>query len=220
MGKSKRKRGDASLKDAYENVSITPRESSGRPGTPHRFFKSSFDVQVKKPPKEMDEPSSSCNGHVLVHQHANGLCVVTVGNDTTLRDNHVKEIQFQVQEPPQNMSSNDHRKRQSKLLRGGTIGDSQGLTLPNTMLAQLIMEDGDVLHIPAGVWGTVLEVNTNVTPKLLQDDPLLDGYLAVILPTGSFPPRFRSDKETCPDEARKKAHVAKHDDATTGPSSS
>jgi hypothetical protein len=39
-----------------------------------------------------------------------------------------------------------------------------------------------------GVWGTVLEVNPNLSPDLLRKDPDLDGYVAVVLPTGPFPP--------------------------------
>jgi hypothetical protein len=39
-----------------------------------------------------------------------------------------------------------------------------------------------------GVWGTVLEVNANLSPELMRRDPALDGFLAIVLPTGPFPP--------------------------------
>jgi hypothetical protein len=44
------------------------------------------------------------------------------------------------------------------------------------------------LSVLCGVWGTVLEVNANLSPELLRRDPALDGFLAIVLPTGPFPP--------------------------------
>lgn len=68
------------------------------------------------------------------------------------------------------------------------------------------------------VWGAVMEINarllpallgsetekikspnssSSAEPNLLAKDPLLDGYLAIILPTGPFPPKEQDDdKET------------------------
>lgn len=206
-GKNKRaKRGGDAYKNAYENVTITPRHFSDdhQPGTPRCFFKDSYDVTVAVETNETNE--SSCSGTVVVHQHANGLCIVTVG-ETLLKD--VKDVSFQVKEAPQSMSANDRRKRQSKMLRGGSPQDSQGLVTPTTCLALLTKQNGETLQIPAGVWGTVLELNSNVTAQLLKDDPLLDGYLAVIMPTGVFPPKKSQQDEG---EPRKKAHVSKNDD--------
>jgi len=203
MGKNKRKRGGGdAFQDAYQGVTTTPRESTGRPGTPHAFFKDSYDVQVQKQitNETAADKSTCCSGTVVVHQHANGLCIVTVGDQLLSKD--VKDVKLMVQEAPQGMSANERRKRQSKLLRGGTIADQQGLTSPNTVLAQVTLENGVSLQIPAGVWGTVLELKTNLTPRLLQEDPLLDGYLAVILPTGSFPPRFRTAHEQDADQQK------------------
>jgi hypothetical protein len=71
-------------------------------------------------------------------------------------------------------------------------------------------ENGTTIQIPAGVWGTVLELNTNVTPELLKKDPLLDGYLAIIMPTGPFPPPlvvYQSQQDESDEEPRKKPHV-------------
>ena len=197
MVRRKRPAGDP-MKDAYENVTITPRESTGRPGSPHRFFQASFTVSVaqKGPieqPRVVEESAlvPQCINEVVVHQHANGLCIVTAGKPTS----NVKNIHFLIKEAPES-SAGERRKCLSKLLSGRNIADAQGLTMPNTFLAQLEMENGETQLIPAGVWGTVLELNPQLTPDLLRGDPLLDGYIAVILPVGSFPPRFRNGEAT------------------------
>jgi glycine cleavage system H lipoate-binding protein len=40
------------------------------------------------------------------------------------------------------------------------------------------------------VYGSILEINSRLSdhPQIIQDDPLLDGFLAIILPSGPFPP--------------------------------
>jgi hypothetical protein len=98
-------------------------------------------------------------------------------------------MKFLIKEAPE-WSAGERRKCLSKLLSGRNIADTQGLATPNTLLAQLEMENGETQLIPAGVWGIVMELNPQLTPDLLRDDPLLDGYIAVILPVGSFPPGF------------------------------
>lgn len=226
MGKNKRKRGgNDSFRKAYENVVIEARESTGRPCTPHSFFKSSFNVTIIKSNNKQAENESTCNESVVVHQHANGLCIVTVG-DALLgnNNNNVKNISFQVEQISSTTSANERRKRQSKLLKGTKINSNQqDITSPNTILAQVTLDSGETINIPAGVWGTVLELNTNITPSLLKNDPLLDGYLAVILPTGSFPPKFRQEDTTADNDRdndkgqavkKKKAHAA-HKTTTT-----
>jgi len=67
---------------------------------------------------------------------------------------------------------------------------ANGMVKPNDILAQIILTNGITINIPSCVCGTLLEVNTNLKEdlSLLVDDPLLDGYVAVILPNGSFPP--------------------------------
>lgn len=198
MGKRNRPAGDP-LKDAYENVTITPRESTGRPGSPNRFFQASYTISVaQKDPIEQSTKSSEESGlapqsisEVVVHVHANGLCIVTAGKPRS----NVKDVEFLINEAPES-SAGERRKRLSKLMSGRNIADTQGLTTPNTFLAQLEMENGETQLIPAGVWGIVLELNPHLTPDLLRDDPLLDGYIAVILPVGSFPPRFWNREAT------------------------
>lgn len=49
--------------------------------------------------------------------------------------------------------------------------------------------DGSHCHcLYSCVWGTVLEVNARLNLEILKKDPLLDGYIAIVLPTGPFPP--------------------------------
>ena len=87
---------------AYQNVSFEERPSSGRPGSPHRFFENSYDVSFTcggydvdcgspKTPTYMEESHVTEGGNdqkimetdwgnQVVHRHLNGLCVVTAGN--------------------------------------------------------------------------------------------------------------------------------------------
>ena len=48
--------------------------------------------------------------------------------------------------------------------------------------------NGSVMTVMAGVWGILMEINHNISAALLERDSLLDGYVAVILPAGVFPP--------------------------------
>jgi hypothetical protein len=67
-----------------------------------------------------------------------------------------------------------------------TDGDSNKQESPGAGAAASIQ-----IPLSCCVWGTILErnhINLQQNPALLQHDPLLDGYLAVVLPTGPFPP--------------------------------
>ncbi|KAL3919887.1 MAG: hypothetical protein SGILL_003528 [Bacillariaceae sp.] len=134
----------------------------------------------------------------VVHQHVNGLCIVTAGDiGTWLPDrypsHHLHEIQFVAQEAPA-CSGAEKRKRQAKMLRGGKVENS---VTPLTIIAKLILKqeangngNSSNIEIPihAGAWGTIIELHRDVTPQTLMEDPLLDGHLAVIQPSGRFPP--------------------------------
>ena len=52
--------------------------------------------------------------------------------------------------------------------------------------------NNNMINLYACVWGSILELNRSISPNVLANDPLLDGYLAIILPTGSFPPTTSS----------------------------
>ena len=105
------------------------------------------------------------------------------------------------------------RKRQTKMMRGGTVDD---VVHPSTVIAELILEENNnnnnndhnkdnntkeiqeketiIIPLYACVWGTIMELNNRneLTPKVLLDDPLLDGHIAIILPSGKFPPERNS----------------------------
>jgi len=143
---------------------------------------------------------------LVVHQHVNGLCIVTAGdvgawlsslypthNHQTIQN--FLQIEFVATEAP-SCSAAEKRKRQAKMLKGK--GNIDHIVTPLTVIAKLIVsnpnDDDNIAErtefpLYAGVWGTIIELNHGLSPKVLLDDPLLDGYLAIILPSGSFPPR-------------------------------
>ena len=193
MGK-KRQRQDP-VQEIYQEVTcITPRPSTGLPGTPHSFFASSHDVQV-------------LSSTVIVHGHANGLCIVCLNKVSS----NVKSIDYLVTAAP-DCSAAERRKRQATLLKKGIQSKTIcGTVLPSTILANLVLDDGTVQPIHAGIWGTIVEINENMSPELLKRDALLDGYLAIIQPaTGTFPPRTLDlshgneggNKKICTDDGR------------------
>jgi hypothetical protein len=124
----------------------------------------------------------------------------------------VQSIDFKIQEAvvaAQNAACK--RKHQSKMLKGKNQQARQrqelGIVRPNDVLAVVKFQHRNnnnstketdatstsTSSIPLSccVWGTILErnhVNLEKNPALLLQDPLLDGYLAVVLPTGPFPP--------------------------------
>jgi hypothetical protein len=104
-----------------------------------------------------------------------------------------------------NGNSKQKRKRQAQMLKGkwnrsplqgdASLNNSNNKKTPST--APGIVSPGDIIAtsahgecVVAGVWGTLLEVNTTAWSQkaFAPFDPLLDGYLAVVLPTGPFPP--------------------------------
>jgi hypothetical protein len=212
----KRKRGD-SYKSAYAGISFETRESSGRPGSPHRFFNSSYQACISPEIGSNDKPVGESESQSLtnetktsasplaqvIHHHSNGLCIITAGETIP---SSIKSIQFLVSESPQ-CSAAEKRKRQAKMLKGSNV---QGVVSPSTVIAKLELESGESVPIYACVWGAVLELNRELTPQVLAQDPLLDGHLAIILPSGTFPPRKEAQHENEQDqEATQPAKEAK-----------
>ena len=182
-----------STKIAYGSTTFQARESSGRPRSPHRFFRSSHtvaisDIHFHRETKETDTEIAvaekrSFQLNQVVHHHVNGLCIVTAGESLP---SDIQSIKFIAKEAPA-FSNAEKRKRQAKMLKGGKVENS---VTPSTEIAQLKLKAGETIPLYACVWGTILELNTSLTPEILLDDPLLDGYLAVILPSGTFPPKI------------------------------
>lgn len=190
-GKRKRPYGE-SLQVAYESLSFKRLESTDHPRSPQRFFRESFTAAVEANRPELpivngkDSAVDSFQLTQVVHHHVNGLCIVTAGEHLPDKSN-VVGIEFVATEAPA-CSAAEKRKRQAKMLKGGKVNDAVN---PTTIIARLKLESGETLPLYACVWGTVLELNHSLTADVLFDDPLLDGYLAVILPSGIFPPRVR-----------------------------
>ena len=153
----------------------------------------------------------------MKRRHVNGLLILTAGNfikNVLLERNKalvvcqngcgsgaflqqelitVRAVRFQV-EPTDSQTVGGKRKR--KRLQNGNCGGKmkekpKGVVEPKDTIAIVELSNGEILDVKAYVLGTLLEVNTNLEedPSLLLKDPLLDGYIGVIMPTGSFPPR-------------------------------
>ncbi len=194
----KRKRPfDDALTTAYSSVSFAPRKLTGEcpPDSPHFFFSSSYTVIPSNAESENKEETLTHTNddtgikiQQVVHQHVNGLCMVTAGELSIPQSMTLRSIRFVAKEAP-SCSNAEKRKRQAKMLRGK--GKVDHVVTPSTVIAELVLEersDGKdakggtenpkTITIPlrACVWGTILEVNsTALTPDVLLSDPLLDG---------------------------------------------
>ena len=210
---SRKKRKYQQAQSQYEGVSFSKRESTGRPGTPHRLFASSYTVQMNSDlphDKDATEQSKigiiSCSGHnQIIHRHKNGLIIVTPGaaiqnildEGTSITDDPdvtVTGFKFKVV-ISSSQSVGSKRKKARKMKSGG--GGNDGFVKPNDTLAVVTFSNGLELDLKCCVAGTLFEINerlvnvdgeTDGGHKYTYDvdDPLLDGYLAVIMPTG-FP---------------------------------
>lgn len=230
--RSRKRQNGQTLGNAYKDVSFAKLPSTGRPDSPHRFFSSSFVFTISAevistkstgglPPNIVDEditilkrscPDATKAIPQSVHQHVNGLCIVTAGDVrvwmASLYPNYtIESAEIVVKEAPVS-SAAQKRKQQAKMLKGRR--KVEHIVTPSTVIAKIVLqrqlkntcrsinndrEGYNCVTLPlfAGVWGTILEVNNGLTPQLLMDDSLLDGYLAVVLPTGRFPPKSDSD---------------------------
>lgn len=247
--------------DTYRNISFHERPSSGRPGSPHRYFDASYDVvfndrcddddvkesvqtiaerpsSPKSPPQTTEclhhtnmNTAQTC-GHQVVHRHLSGLCIVTAGNmvETMMKqsgdDLCVTSIQFLVNVGKDSQSARGklrtkNKKQQKHVHVGNNDGSSKermsmefhdGNVSPRDPLCQITLSNGIKFQLHCCVLGTIIELNSrlldsdsiglgsigktngldNRDPSLILRDPLLDGYLAVIIPRGSFPPKTRN----------------------------
>jgi len=70
---------------SYTGISFNKRSPSGRPGSPHRYFDSSYDIFMEDTKSDnVSEATSQALSHGIgnqvVHRHLNGLCIITAGN--------------------------------------------------------------------------------------------------------------------------------------------
>lgn len=178
---------DDAYKKVYENFSYQAVPASGCPGSPHRYFASSYTAQAST-------GNSPRIPTMRIHRHANNLCVVTAGD--LIPEGTIESVRLHHTEAPPS-SAGSKRKHQSKLLRGKEAC-TLGVVRPDDILCTIRMADQSIVEIPCAVWGTVLEVNSLLKSDCtrLVRDPLFSGYLAVILPTGPFPPPRDEADET------------------------
>jgi len=149
----------------------------------------------------------------VVHRHLNGLAVVTAGNSDGGGDGgELASAEFLVKQAPA-QSQGEKRKKQAKMMRSGGKGKEiehsvrpgddlavlrystaapggDGGKEPQALQQQQQQQQHQERRVPCCVWGTALELNARMVkdPGLVDRDSLLEGYLAVILPTGPFPP--------------------------------
>jgi hypothetical protein len=190
-GKGKRPFGEP-LREAYKSIEFDPVEDTGHPRSPRRFFKESYAATFHKEVEDQRIEVTQLPPFELsqgVHRHVNGLCIVTAGSRLPDRST-IAAIEFVATKAPV-CSAAEKRKRQAKMLKGGKVEDT---VTPTTVLANILLKSGDKLPIYSCVWGTILEVNSELSVDTLLDDPLLDGYLAIILPSGEFPPNKNRDR--------------------------
>ena len=120
----------------------------------------------------------------------------------------VRQVEFRIAPAEGQSVGSKRRKRMGKKTKkkkgsgnnGGDDGDgngdggddvesSSGATRPSDVLAVVELSCGTRIELNCCVLGTLLEINARLleNPSLLLSDPLLDGYLAVILPQGRLP---------------------------------
>ena len=205
---AKLKQKDDALEKEYADITFVKRPSSGRPATPHRHFESSYEGRTTTDASECGQ---------VIHRHANGLCVVTAGDvikkacsrsdsittgDASNTSVTIKQIDFSKTPAKGQSVGSKRRKRMGKNPKkktgsDGNDGDdydgneagSSGTTRPSDVLAVVELSCGTRVELKCCVLGTLLEINTRLVekPSLLLTDPLLDGYLAVIMPRGRIP---------------------------------
>ncbi|CAJ1960961.1 unnamed protein product [Cylindrotheca closterium] len=197
--KSKKRSFGEITKREYASIQFEEREPINHPRSPHSFFETSHNIKFS-------DCRNSFEMQQVVHKHRNDLCIVTAGGKIPP---NVKSIHFVACEAPA-FSAAQKRKRQTKMLQGQKLEDAVS---PSTTLVELELESGEKIALKACVFGTIIELNKNLTPEVLKDDPLLDGFLAIILPSGSFPPHENQDQAAT--ESSHEARSKTKDNATT-----
>lgn len=227
----KRKARNDKLKNHYEtykNFCFSKHLSSGRPGSPHRYFADSYFASFNDGGITEESLSTNQSDGQIIHRHLNGLCIVTVGRTLQKYANNatISSVKYRV-----HVSQNAQSARGKLRAKHGRnkLGKKQpspdniesnleythdGTVDPNDALCTITLSNGVEYEFKCCVSGTVLEVNNRLIdfnwdgrsqnspchkaethrpsdPSLLLVDPLLDGYLAVILPKGPFPPSKR-----------------------------
>lgn len=197
LGRKRQRRANqrsSTIAVAYEGFEFLPTSTKATPvtpGTPESLFGMCYRVQ--------HQYQDNSGGLVLrLHQHPNGLIVVAL---EVVRSSQTMQMltgfEYQIQPVSSTLSAAQKRKQNELLERGRFIesGNSSGVVRPSDTLITLHVKNTDTpVHIPCGILGTVLEINERLSVELLQEDSLLNGYLAIVLPAGGrFPPAGLAD---------------------------
>jgi len=150
----------------------------------------------------------------VVHRHANGLAIVTAGatlqnvlaakgcdgcvkNESIIGIDNTAKKAVQIQNIRFNMEVSKSQsvggKRKRARMKNGNSNKIPDTVEPNDILAIVTLDNSEVIELKCCVSGTLLEINERLLKSQQNDadpylltDPLLDGYLAVIMPS-QFP---------------------------------
>jgi len=114
---------------SYTDISFNKRSSSGRPGTPHRYFDASYDILMEDT-SSISEATSNKQSHSIgnqvVHRHLNGLCIITAGNviqqqlgslsnvDDSTEGIQIKDIKYHIQPSKDSQSARGKMRTKKK----------------------------------------------------------------------------------------------------------
>lgn len=184
----------------YKDWEFVKWEHSNEPGTPHRYFQDVYTVRRK-----VNGLGGEQYYEQVVHRHANGLAIITAGSTvpTALRNLNqdcdevaISSFVFHLNASDSPISVGSKRKKARKMKSGQLQSET---VKPDDILATGLLSNGQSIELKCCVAGTLLETNINLAAtkddlesqqrckSLLETDPLLDGYLAIILPLGDFP---------------------------------
>ena len=210
---AKLKQKDDALEKEYADITIVKRASSGRPATPHRHFESSYEGCTTTSPSECGQVfHRHANGLWIVTagdiiKKACSKSSSSTADDASNTSVFIKKVDFKVRPAEGQSVGSKRRKRMGKNPKKKKRSDNDddvvdcdgneadesssasGTTRPSDVLAVVELNCGTMVELKCCVLGTLLEINTRLAqkPSLLLTDPLLDGYLAVILPRGRIP---------------------------------
>lgn len=197
---SRKRRKNSKDMSMYKDWEFVKWERSNSPGTPHRYFQDVYTVRRKLNSLE----DRNCYEQV-VHMHANGLAIITAGDTirTMLRNLNrnsdevsISSFKFNL-DAAKSVTSVGGKRKTARKMRSGQV-ESETVE-PDDILATVFLTNGQSVELRCCVAGTLLETNLNLDftkddrsiqercISLLRDDPLLDGFLAIILPLGNLP---------------------------------
>jgi len=208
MGKSKKNKENKKSFEMYDGVNVEEySQDTSKYGGPHRYFQNSYTVSLRgeRAGEENDAAGTSLEEEgasrkcmrQVIHRHANGLCVITVGEGLEKDIDRVEFVKSlgsdQKNERKESASNLSNVKRDESISnkKRKKMKLSESMVLPKDVLARVyFVGENHPLDFVCCVHGSLLELNVRLTakPDLLRSDPLFDGYLAIIKEKFRFPP--------------------------------